>query len=239
MYLLLQTRTDYSGIHEYKCIYESLDIPYNELMQVNMASAFIKTKDIRKLAKQAKGIIIGGQGEVGYGETDPKKRLWLDNIRKKILPVLKETIRDPEKKILGICFGHQLLAEVLDAKVAYAPQQREVGIETLSLTPKGKNDPLFKGVSSSFKAILAHRDAVLELPKNTVHLASSKKCPIQAFRYKKNIYGVQFHPELDSQEFKQRLTFNGSKEYTLYNSTKDQQNTNIQTKKLIKNFLSL
>ena len=46
----------------------------------------------------------------------------------------------------------------------------------------------------------------MSLPKNTTHLASSLACNIQAFRYKKHVYGVQFHPELTYKDLKYRAT---------------------------------
>ncbi len=97
--------------------------------------------------------------------------------------------------VLGICFGAQLMAHVLGANVR-RHREREFGWHDVSLTDIGQKDPLLKNFSKSEKIFQLHSDT-FDIPKSAEHLASSKICPGQAFRYGEKAYGLQFHLEVD------------------------------------------
>lgn len=97
--------------------------------------------------------------------------------------------------VLGVCYGHQLLAHALGGKVGYHPQGRETGSYPVNLHESAQADPLFTGLPVSFQAQLTHRQSVLELPENAVLLASNDFEPHQAFRIGSCAWGLQFHPE--------------------------------------------
>lgn len=97
--------------------------------------------------------------------------------------------------VLGVCYGHQLLAHAMGGRVGYHPEGRESGTFKVSLHETAQQDPLFRGLPASFKAQLTHRQSVLELPENAVLLASNEFEPHQAFRIGDSAWGVQFHPE--------------------------------------------
>lgn len=103
-----------------------------------------------------------------------------------------------EVPLLGICFGHQLLAYALGGDVGYNPRGLEVGTATIRLCDEAQNDPLFEGMSGVFAAQVSHRQSVLRLPKGARILAMSDKDPHQAIAYGKFVWGVQFHPEFDA-----------------------------------------
>lgn len=95
--------------------------------------------------------------------------------------------------ILGICYGMQLMAKLLGGKVAPGAA-REYGKATLNIKNKTK---LFTGLDSKLTVWMSHGDHVLKLPKGSETLACTPNVPIAAMRDKaKNIYGVQFHPEV-------------------------------------------
>jgi GMP synthase (glutamine-hydrolysing) len=98
---------------------------------------------------------------------------------------------------LGICFGHQLLAHALGGQVEYNPKGREVGTIAIDLLPEAQQDPLLGDLPSPLMVQLSHRQAVLQLPDNVVHLAKSTMAEHQAFRYGNHAWGFQFHPEFD------------------------------------------
>jgi GMP synthase (glutamine-hydrolysing) len=98
---------------------------------------------------------------------------------------------------LGICYGHQLLAYALGGEVGFLPQQREVGTIAITLKPEAQADPLLGGLPESILVQLSHRQAVLTLPPDVTHLASSAMAEHQAFRYGEQVWGLQFHPEFD------------------------------------------
>ena len=96
--------------------------------------------------------------------------------------------------ILGVCLGAQLLASVLGAPVARAPQA-EIGWFPLTLSSAARRDPLWEGVASPCPMFHWHGDR-FDLPPGAVALASSALTPCQAFRFGDNAYGFQFHLEV-------------------------------------------
>lgn len=107
-------------------------------------------------------------------------------------------IQDAIKKnipVLGICLGSQLIAKALGAKV-YPNCKKEIGWYDVHLTDEGKADPVFKYFKPTEKLFQWHGDT-FDLPPETVHLAYSSDCKLQAFRHKKRVYGFQFHLEVD------------------------------------------
>jgi GMP synthase (glutamine-hydrolysing) len=107
--------------------------------------------------------------------------------------------------LLGICYGHQLLAHALGGKVGFHPRGTEAGTVDVHLLPSCGDDPLFKLLPSTFPAHVTHAQTVLELPKNAVHLAANSFEPNHAFRIGECAWGVQFHPEYDAAIMKSYL----------------------------------
>jgi GMP synthase (glutamine-hydrolysing) len=99
------------------------------------------------------------------------------------------------KPVLGICLGSQLIARALGARVFKNPV-KEIGWYELNPTDDGRRDPLFAKLQPSQKIFQWHGDT-FEIPDGAVHLASSPDCRNQAFRYSDNVYGLQFHLEVD------------------------------------------
>ncbi len=97
--------------------------------------------------------------------------------------------------LLGICYGHQLLAFSMGGKVSPSPRGPEFGTIPLSLTAESVNDILFRGLDETIYVHTSHYQSVTELPEGSVVLASTEKDPNSAFRIGKCAWGVQFHPE--------------------------------------------
>ncbi len=94
--------------------------------------------------------------------------------------------------VLGICYGHQLLAKIKGGQVK--KEKSEYGSSQISIIHK---NALFDGVTNNSIVWMSHGDTVMQLPKGYEILASSEYTPITA--YKKigsNLFGVQFHPEV-------------------------------------------
>lgn len=100
--------------------------------------------------------------------------------------------------VLGICYGHQLLAQALGGEVADLEPEPEVGTVCVALTPAGREDPLFRGLPQEFPAHASHVQSARRLPAQAVHLAASPQEPNHAFRIGPRAWGVQFHPEFDT-----------------------------------------
>lgn len=108
--------------------------------------------------------------------------------------------------VLGVCYGHQLLAHALGGRVDYHPKGRETGTYRVRLHPAAQDDPLFTGLPDEFPVQLTHRQSVIELPENAVLLASNDFEPHQAFRIGTCAWGVQFHPEFTADIMRAYLT---------------------------------
>lgn len=101
--------------------------------------------------------------------------------------------------VLGICYGHQLLAHACGGTVGYHPQGREIGTVAIDNTAAAQQDALFGAMPKRFLGHTTHSQTVLRLPAGAVLLASSAHDVHQAFRVGRNAWGVQFHPEFDAQ----------------------------------------
>lgn len=99
--------------------------------------------------------------------------------------------------VLGVCFGHQLLAWKLGATVRRNPRGLELGTVTVSLTSAGLDDPLLHGLPAAPEVQATHFDEVAALPSGATLLATNDACPVQAFRQGTR-WGVQFHPEMNA-----------------------------------------
>lgn len=109
--------------------------------------------------------------------------------------VIAEAVRGRGMPYLGVCLGHQLLADALDGKVERMAEG-EVGILEIGLTDAGKADPLLRGLPDNLHCLQWHGCAVTGLPTGGVTLARSEACPIQAIRVGERAYGLQYHVEL-------------------------------------------
>jgi GMP synthase (glutamine-hydrolysing) len=97
--------------------------------------------------------------------------------------------------VLGICLGSQILAHVLGANVR-KHEEKEVGWHEVELTEEGRTDALLSHFKPREMMFQMHGDT-FDIPKGAVHLAKSKICAGQAFRYGSKAYGLQFHLEVD------------------------------------------
>lgn len=100
--------------------------------------------------------------------------------------------------MVGICFGHQLMADALGGRADYHPDGLEIGTVDICLTEARDDDPLFAGLPEILPVQVTHSQSARELPPDTVLLGGNGHEPHQAFRVGKHTWGVQFHPEFDA-----------------------------------------
>jgi len=112
---------------------------------------------------------------------------WVLKLKDKVQALLKT-----QKKLIGVCFGHQLIAMCLGAKVGRAPQGWGAGrMQYQWLAPEL---PQAQG-RSDIALLASHQDQVFELPSGARLLATSGFCPVAAFAVEDRVFCVQPHPE--------------------------------------------
>jgi GMP synthase-like glutamine amidotransferase len=144
-------------------------------------------------------LIMGGSMSVWEEAEYP----WLKPEKKFVKEVIKSG-----KPILGSCFGGQIIAEVLGAKVT-KNKYKEIGWHEVKLVipsriEKKESLELPTCFFSEFKAFMWHGDT-FEIPAGAIKLFESEACANQGYLYNGNILGLQFHPEADKQWVKNQI----------------------------------
>jgi GMP synthase (glutamine-hydrolysing) len=103
-----------------------------------------------------------------------------------------------EVPVLGICYGHQLLAHAFGGRVDDNPRGRHIGTVDVTLNERGTGDALLGALGPVLHVAVSHKQSVLELPKEATLLATASRDPHHAFSIGPRAWGVQFHPEFDA-----------------------------------------
>jgi GMP synthase (glutamine-hydrolysing) len=148
------------------------------------------------------GIILGG-GPYNVSDPQGSKSSTQRRVESELLSLV-ERIVGQDFPFLGCCYGVGVLGSVIGATVDRSHPE-PVAAVTVTLTDEGRDEPLFAELPDVFDAFGGHKEAASSLPGDTVCLASSPACPIQAFRVGANTYATQFHPELDLQGILTRI----------------------------------
>ena len=99
--------------------------------------------------------------------------------------------------LLGICFGHQLLAQALGGKVDWHPKGRNIGTAPIQLTGDAEIDPLLSSLPGEILVHSTHMQSAITLPSSARILAGNSFEPHHAVRFGEKVWGLQFHPEFD------------------------------------------
>ena len=100
--------------------------------------------------------------------------------------------------ILGVCYGHQLVAWAFKGEVAFRSEGREIGTVHIKKTTAADEDALFGALPQNFTAQVSHQQSVTTLPVEAVRLAGSDFEINQAYRLGAKTWGIQFHPEFSA-----------------------------------------
>ena len=132
--------------------------------------------------------VMGGPMDVWDVEEHP----WL--IAEK--QAIRQWIRQIDKPYLGLCLGHQLLADALGGTCG--PQNpAEIGIMDIALTDAGMADPIFRNMPRTQTCLQWHSVCVAQVPEDATVLASSDVCRVQAMRVGDKAWSMQYHVELE------------------------------------------
>ncbi|MBI5137649.1 MAG: type 1 glutamine amidotransferase [Nitrospirae bacterium] len=149
------------------------------------------------LAPYAGMVILGGPMSVNDIDSDPPRAAQLR---------LVEEALAQDFPTLGVCLGAQLIALAAGARV-YRGDAPEIGWFTVNTSMESAADPLFSNLPSPLPVFQWHGEG-FDLPEGAVHLASSPAFPHQAFRIGQNVYGLQFHVEMEAHMIKEWMAEN-------------------------------
>lgn len=190
-FLLLTIRTEPAAAdNEYESFLRFTGLDEVELPRLSLADP-----DVPELALEDwSGIILGGGP---WCVTDPEGTKSEPQLRgEKALTALLDDVVAADFPFLGCCYGIGTLG-IHEGGLIDRSFPEPVGPLAVRLTDAGVADPLFAGLPTAFAAYGGHKEAISRLPAGAVSLATSDACPVQAFRVGRNVYALQFHPELD------------------------------------------
>lgn len=167
----------------------------------------ISKKDAPDILAGYDGVIFGGSSDYDFDGgrmTDDPFRLVAMIIMSRTSNLISYALVE-KVPILGICFGHQMIANMHGGEVKLDPEQRKGGTFEVSLTAEGKKDRLFGTLPPKFLAQFVHKDSVTKLPRNSTLLATAPNCRFSALRFGENAYTMQFHPEKSAERVLENL----------------------------------
>ncbi len=136
------------------------------------------------------GVILSGGPASVYGKNSP---------------TIDPKVFELNIPILGICYGQQLIAHILNGKVTPG-KIKEYGPAVIKIE---KNSPLFENTAEEFNVWMSHGDEVKKAPEGFKVLASTKTIPVAAISNEKTkIYAIQFHPEVIHTQFGENILKN-------------------------------
>jgi len=132
-------------------------------------------------------VVMGGPMDVWQEDVYP----W----RASEKSAIRRWVKDLARPFLGICLGHQLPAASLGGTVGLMAQP-EIGLGEVELTGTGRHAPLFAGFTARMETFKWNGSEISRLPDGADILAANSLCPIQAFRWGRHAYGLQYHVEI-------------------------------------------
>jgi GMP synthase (glutamine-hydrolysing) len=135
------------------------------------------------------GVVVTGSGSM-VTDREPWSEATAEYLREAVTR---------ELPVLGVCYGHQLLAHVFGGLVGYNPVGRNIGTTRVELREAAASDALLQGFANPLYVHVSHSQRVIDLPAEAVLLGACERDPHHAFRIGRCAWGVQFHPEFSAQ----------------------------------------
>lgn len=133
--------------------------------------------------------VMGGPMDTWQEDQHP----WLKDEK----AFIRRAVEENGMPYLGLCLGHQLLAEALGGEVGPS-ETPEIGVLKVQLTEAGASGVLFDGLPEVFECLQWHSAEIKALPQGAQVLATSPDCAVQAMKWGTRAYSMQFHMEIEA-----------------------------------------
>lgn len=135
-----------------------------------------------KAADECDGYLCSGSRFSVYEQLD-----WIEALKSFL-----RTLHHGDRKLVGICFGHQAIAAALGGEVTRAPQGWGIGVQAMNLV---RQEPWMQPPRATCRLQHMHADQVFQLPPDAVLLGSGEHCEVSMFRVGESLLGIEGHPE--------------------------------------------
>jgi GMP synthase (glutamine-hydrolysing) len=205
-FLILQSRPeDEVADNEYEAIVEFGGIDPADTRRVRLE----KTGVPKLRLEDYSAVIVGGGPYCISDDPKPPAQIKFEAD----LKTLMAEVVEKDFPFLGACYGLSILAEVQGGIVSKEKYSETVAATAIALSPEAEHDPLFEGIPSGFLAFGGHKESCQDVPPGATLLGSTAGCPVHIIRVKNNIYGTQFHPELEKVGLALRINYYKHKGY--------------------------
>jgi len=153
----------------------------NLFPNLDLVSCFVCDGDFPNIEEFNAYVISGSKYSV-YDNIE-----WIQELK-----VFTRSAYDIGKTVLGVCFGHQMIAEALGGKVEKGSNGFMIGVHEFELL---ENEPWMGPYKSPYNMLMLCQDQITKLPPNSKVLSKSRDCPVAMFTLGDHFLGIQGHPE--------------------------------------------
>lgn len=214
-----EIKTEYGDFEDW--IIARSNLPTSVFKIYNIAEGQI----LRHPSEYISAIITGSHANVN------QRHPWINQLKNWIVTAKYSNI-----PVLGVCFGHQIIAEALGGSAIQNPNGTMMGTTKIVLNKEGRFDSMFKNAGSSFETYSMHGFIVVKEPLGAKILANNdENSIIEAYRLDK-IYGIQFHPEFTPEIMQEYIKIQKVKDSSKY---KTKLKAEFKNQSIISNFLDI
>lgn len=190
-FILFQIRPeDAASDNEYAALLKFGGLAEHELVRIRLDQADLPAI----ITDSYSGYFIGG-GPWNVGDPEEKKSERQRRSEAQLFSFLQVLMKE-NLPCFGICYGLGALL-IAGGGIISRKFGEQAGVVTIEVG--NIQDPLLEAVPQQFLTYTGHKEAVETLPHGAIVLAGSTTCPYQIVKFCKNVYGVQFHPEMDTE----------------------------------------